>query len=71
MKRVLALLFLFLSVVTTSIAQAPPPSGSPPSSFVGAPVDEHAWVLAFITLLFGVYTLTTQRRRLRKAKIHA
>lgn len=64
MRKLLAAIILVFGALNTSLAQAPPPSGSPPSSFVGAPIDQGVWILALLVVLFGAYTLMAQSRKL-------
>lgn len=61
MKKLLALLCITFAAVQSVLAQAPPPSGSPPSSFVGAPIDEYAWVPALMMVVYGIYAISKKQ----------
>ncbi len=70
MKKIIAFSILFIPTVTTLLAQAPPPSGG---STVGAPIDNHSWLLAIVIALFGAYKLIEPKylNRLMPTKIKA
>lgn len=65
MNRIIAILVLFVISAQASFAQAPPPSGG---STVGAPIDDHVWLLSIVTILYGTYTMFQNRKQLMLKK---